>query len=78
MAAGVFVVLVVLAVSAWLIYTGNVVAGTILGTVDVVGLLLAFLTAVARHQPQRKGDREVQGDGDGTPQSELPFPKSDQ
>jgi hypothetical protein len=46
--AAFFIALAFLGVSAWIILSGNVVSGTVLGTVDIIGLVTVFITRQKR------------------------------
>jgi hypothetical protein len=43
-----------LGVSAWLIYSGFGVGGTILGTVDLVALVTVFITGRTKGRPEER------------------------
>jgi uncharacterized RDD family membrane protein YckC len=51
------IALAFLGVSAWLIHSGDAISGTILGTVDIVGLVTVFITRQKR-QPTETGRSE--------------------
>lgn len=62
--AGLVVVLAVLAASVFLVVTGNPVAGTILGSVDIIGLASVFVYANERRRSERLEKARIMTQGD--------------
>jgi uncharacterized membrane protein len=60
--AGVFIAVLFLAVSAWLIFTGHDIAGTVLGSVDLVALVTVFVVGRDSQKRERVEKAKIRED----------------
>ncbi len=58
LASALIIALAFLAISTWIILSGNPVPGTILGTVDIVGLVTVFISG-KRQLRSKASDAEI-------------------
>ncbi len=56
--AGFTIAVLFLVASVFLIHEGHDIAGTVIGTVDIVGLVTAFLTGTHKRQQNLQGRRD--------------------